>query len=419
MGENAMNALKNMLLIAVFCLVSMYVFGSLNNNHSACSEIGWNTPHASITVLGTFEEGRPYRNAVPEADYEQIKKAAFNVQTSFRREGDAFISYSRNGDYKIEKIASAGADGRDHVITTLFGRDGRSIWEGETGFHVIVSNNGRNLVSSSLDYVGLTFYDTGSSEPLLTYPGEWRTMSFSYDGRSVIATTRQHLHLFTADGVLLWKMKFRRHGGLGAVISRDGSYILVNDRVAPPNGEKQPDSGTGEPDREQKRKPGQKEFRGLKAPPVHVEPKTECSATLLRNDGSVIREISLPFAHPHYMCFSPDAGGYAAIAGGEKIAFIDSDSGEIIWIYTVGEPGYWIGPIAVSAGGGYVVIGAADGRSDSSADMRYELLDMGGERIGRIATEYTGNGITFSEDSRYLVVWNNGLKILKIMEVTY
>ena len=414
-----MNAMKSMLLIAVFCLVSMYVFGSLSNNHTACSEIKRNKPHASITMLGTFEEGQSYRNAVPEADYKQIRKAAFNVQTSFRREGDTFISYSHNGDYKIEKTVSTGADGSDRVITTLFDRGARRIWEGETGFNVIVSNNGRNLVSSSLDNVGLTFHDTGFSAPLVTYPGEWRIMRFSDDGRFLIATTRKHLYLFTADGVALWDAEFRRHGGLDAIISRDGSYILVNDRIAQPTGERHPGPETGEPEEKQEKEAGPVEFRGMKAPPVRLGPESECSATLLRNDGSVVRQIALSLSHPHYLCFSPDDGTYAAIAGGEKIAFIDSESGEIIWIYTVGEPGYWIGPIAVSEGGRYLAMGAADGRSESSPDMRFVLLDMGGDKIGQIETEYTGNGIAFSEDARYLVVWNNGLERLKIMEVTY
>ena len=215
----------------------------------------------------------------------------------------------------------------------------------------------------------------------------------------------------------MWSQKLERHGGHKAIISSEGSYILINDRLVPERDEH--DSN----DKDKFQLDGELKtdrLQTISKKPVRPQFQlNESYLTILRNDGSVINEVSVPLYAIQVMTISSDDGQYVAVAGGNKLIFLETATGNVLWIYEVGEKGHWIEPVAVSTGGQLIAIGVVNVTGIEPENPRFELLNCDGQKIGQMSSEMRPP-IVFTGDSRYLVShfsYNGGTqtKIYKVM----
>ncbi len=399
-----MKLLKKIAVGGLLSLVSISFLVFLNTKQTNSAQLLRPIKTATIELLASSENFESFRSKVSTEDFAQINKAGYTTMVTRKPGGDKiqdkYVSFSLSGEYRVEKEIHTTDKSIDYVISTLYDNQGNRIWEGKTGYYVFVSNNGRNLVSQSHEGYELAFYDISSSDPVAQYSGEWSSCAFSDNGSHFIGCTLKNLYLFRADGELLWNKEFERHGGHKAIISSEGSYILINDRLAP--------------DFEGKDPVGKDKYsRTNDDNSVKLQPATEKAVnprfifdesylSLFRNDGSIIKEMSVPLYATQVMTFSLDDGNYAAVAGGNKMIFIETLTGKVLWSYEAGEKGYWIEPVAVSDGGQLIAIGVAKATGEKPLNARFEILNLNGEKIGHLSSELRPP-ITFTKDTRYLV----------------
>jgi len=399
-------------------------------------------PKVSLQLLGTAKGDAQLAGLIPPEEIVKVQKVVAYTFVKASPGGDNKITYAKSGYFKVLKAYLPEFDYLKSdvapVIATLVDKDGKERWKGQMYSDIYVSSNGRNLVS--VGWGTLDFFDITSRRPIKTYSLNVDGGAFSDDGRFFIAWGK-NLYLFTADGEIRWEKSLSMHGGKNAVISSEGSYILINDALSKPNVKREQPERSDQRDknppgkvsqkirailggqRQSKKEEKEKQAQGIiphviGARPIKMPSSTGSHFTLLRNDGSVIKEFYTDLPFVHVIAFSPDDGKYGAVASNNRVLFFESETGNILWEYEVGKIGHWIEPIGVSENGEYTIIGVSYSViNEPTFPDRYELINVQGKKVAQIEVDHLGHQITFSEGGKYIVARNGSLGKIQIFEV--
>jgi len=366
----------------------------------------------SLQLLGTVKGDAQLAGLVPPEEIAKVQRVVAYTFVKAYPGGDNKIAYAKSGYFKVLKTYLPEFDYLKSdvapIIATLVDKDGKERWKGQMYSDIFVSCNGHNLVSMGLGTID--FFDISSLRPLKTYRLNVDGGAFSGDGRFFIAWGK-NLYLFTAEGEIFWEKNFARHGGKNVVISSKGSYILINDALSNLGGQVQSKKVENE-------KQGQGIPHVIRAKPIKIPSSPGSYFTLLRNDGSIIKEVQTDLPFVHIMAFSPDDGKYGAVVSNNRLLFFESETGNILWEYEVGEKGHWIEPIGVSENGEYTIIGVSYSViNEPTLPDRYELINAQGRKVAQIEVDCLGHQIAFSEGGKYLVARNRTLGKIQIFEV--
>ncbi|MCK4328819.1 PQQ-like beta-propeller repeat protein [candidate division WOR-3 bacterium] len=387
----------------------------------------------SLELLDTIEDVEELSKIVPEENFLNIQKAVANTFVKAHPGGTNTVSYSRSGEYKIIKSYLPDFDYLKSdvapIIATLIDKTGKEIWKGEAYLDIFISNNGRNFVSIGLG--SIYFYDISLLQPIKTWKINFSGGWFSDNGEHFLAWSSKDLSLFTANGKLLWKREFTRHGGKKAIISSQGSYIAINDKPSQLKSkindkseeiEKCQEAEMDEiserikdilknegnsKDTESERYKS-KEQLAMGSQPIKLPPSNESHFTLLWKDGTIIKEILVNLPYVHMMAFSPDNGKYIAIGSGNRLLFFDTKRGELLWKYEVGQLNYWISDISMNRGTIALGVIIYDPVKGGPSQSQIELINLQGRKNSKIAVPSLKNLLPrtcsiFSENGKYLV----------------
>lgn len=375
----------------------------------------------TIRIIGESPDYESLQKMVPSGLASEIGRLSRGVASGFPGAMGRGSWHSNNGEFALQCDYEAGPKhDRELFSSTLSDDSGRLLWKGPAMSDMMISNNGRNLVGWGEDGYGLAFYDIQNSEPVKCYGGEWGGKVFSYDGNYLVASSVKNVSLFSAQGDSIWSKRFTRFGGTKAIISSNGSYVLVNDRIEVGY---QPKTRAIPKGPSKITRPSDERFDAKKEFPttallkdIEIEPPKEAFFTLVRTDGSIVAENSVPCPYIHYMTFSPNDGEYGMVAGPERLVFFRTEPFEVLWTYE--QEGEWIGSLAISADCQFVIFGTAQMREGRPRTRQLKLFNVKGDCIGHLNVDRLDYEVSFTAGSKYLVSWNNGLKQWRLMELS-
>ena len=415
----------------------------------------------NLKLLGIIEQGGFLPKLIPPEDMTEIEKAVAKTFVKTYPGGNKREAYSKNGEYKILKSPHPKYVGDEKaemapIISTLVDKNGNILWRGETDEDVFISNNGRNFVSGNLTYgVGIKFYDISFPKPIKSYDIGFDGGAFSDDGRYFIAWAKD-LYLFEADGDLLWKKEFTFHGTKKAIISSQGSFIMINDKPAEQPEQVKQSKRPFEDEkpsfpipierinkimrvkilREQGRfvEADSLEKELSKLPPTEkIEPKNikrrtpiklprneQCTLTILRNNGT-LQVISLKEPRIQEMAFSPDEK-YAVVGCNNRALLFETATGNLLWEYECERTNvvpyiYFIDIsdkyIALS-GKYFPILGKT---YDAKNPQFLYLINYSGEKIAQLGINDTGiPPLVISKGGKYIVVRSSKSGKIHILE---
>ncbi|UCE20112.1 MAG: hypothetical protein JSV84_07160 [Gemmatimonadota bacterium] len=389
---------KKFILGVCFCLIVFIPF--------ILKDVSFAPGKVSLELLEISEESGPFPKVLTNDEMPKIQGALAKTFMEFHPGGDNRQAFSTNGHYKAiksyyPKHPGAGEkEGEWGVLSSLLNKDEREIWKGETEDAIYISNNGQNFVSTNSNFgQRLDFYAIESLEPINTYEMHLSGGHFSDDGGTFLAWSKD-LHLFTSEGQLLWKREFSRHSDKKAIISSAGSYISINDRLTRPKAKKEQTEKIPSEVGEVRAIP----MKGT----VEITPSNEAYLTLLRKDGSILREMLCHISHAHEMAFSPYDGEYLIVGGMNKLLFFETETASLLWEREVGPPYYWISSVALSAE--YIAASIIEYHPTRGGPVTYRfvLFDLQGQEVDAIEMEapediLPENYIHFSERGEYII----------------
>jgi hypothetical protein len=199
------------------------------------------SPGFELVLVGEADDLDGLMLLVPEEHQQEIRSAAAKATARTKMHGgDWWVSYSKNGRYRLEKtpLPASIKDEIGFVSGVLFDEDGMEIARWPRMYkHVFVSNTGRNLVAAEMMWgTAFDFYDRDHMEPIKSIKQHFFGGQFSDDGRFFFALSAG-ISLFTAQGELLSRRSIE---GTGTVFISPNGGCLVLSNWRPAKGDEPP-----------------------------------------------------------------------------------------------------------------------------------------------------------------------------------
>ena len=315
--------------------------------------------------------------------------------------------------------------------------NGVAIWNTIAGDIAYVSNNGRNIIASSTEGEGRTFYDVRTStEPIIRVESSDK-FALSYNGEYYISAGST-LALRRADGSLIWE----KNTGTGlenfkaVAISGDGSYIVMasTDDPAPilterAQTEEKQESSSENPSRATTREERRKLMEEKRSPRIEEgkskpagkpqRRQTKVYISFLRGDGTLITQMATSLRIAQELVISRD-GKYTVFASDTTVQFYETETGTLLWQKTFPASNWWIASINLTQDGSLVAVGVRSNQSDHISPSYFYLFAKDGSEIGHFEldnSEYTpgfkwGPIACFADDDSYILVATTSSKFL-------
>jgi hypothetical protein len=385
-----------------------------------------------ITYLGSVPLDSSLTDLIPVKDRWSIKYKEKWLYEAVKPERGGLISISLNGKYKVVLSALPGDRGEGTLKATFIDSNDVQIWNAITGDIVFVSNNGRNIASTSIFNGDLYLYDVrGLSEPIAVIPNYGVTL-LTKNGEYLMSTGSQ-ISLYKANGNLLWeKDTGAREVGMVA-ISPDADFIVVSSKSLKAEEDKSevevqkakvkevtkhrepvaPHETAVPKVKTEREEPSAKkivqEKKKSESERQHIEKRVRKTyLSFFEKDGTLNNRALIPYRGAQKLAISGD-GMYTSMACDSTLLYFKSDGGLLMWKYKFPNAYWMVTSMAISEHGDIIALGINSNRGDRLSVRYLYVLDKAGEKIADFEFEkptvpQMAPIVTFSEDEKYILV---------------